>query len=130
MIFSHQLRFPRYQRIVFFIPSANIVSGFQPSSALIFVGSMAYRRSWPFRSATKVISPCPRQTNLLRPTRLSFKTSQRELYQVQTICHRTRSPLSCIQGKDMPCRSAQCCCAVSARHRSLWQRRKACGAFL
>ena len=39
---DNQSLFSKYHLIVFFIPSANLVSGNQPSSLCILVGSMAY----------------------------------------------------------------------------------------
>src|SRR5207302_10339746 len=44
----------RYQRTVLRMPEANVSRGSQPSSHLILVASIAYRRSWPKRSLTKV----------------------------------------------------------------------------
>src|SRR6267378_5721888 len=45
----------RYQRTVLRMPEAKVSRGAQPSSRLILVASIAYRRSWPKRSFTKVM---------------------------------------------------------------------------
>lgn len=42
-------------RIVFFMPSRNGVETRKPSSLRALVKSIAYRQSWPGRSATKLI---------------------------------------------------------------------------
>src|SRR5439155_545192 len=45
----------RYQRTVLRMPEAKVSRGAQPSSRLILLASIAYRRSWPSRSFTKVM---------------------------------------------------------------------------
>src|SRR5216117_257892 len=52
---SLQAWLSRYQRTVLRMPEANVSRGAQPSSRLILLASMAYRRSWPSRSFTNVI---------------------------------------------------------------------------
>lgn len=41
----HHDSLSKYQRIVFLMPSANLVSGLHPKRRYIFVGSIAYRKS-------------------------------------------------------------------------------------
>ena len=71
----HQDSFSIYQSMVAFRPSAkSVCAGLQPSSRCSLVLSMAYRQSWPGRSATqsKSSESLPMASRIMRRTVMLF----------------------------------------------------------
>ena len=98
---DHHARLSRYQRTVLRKPLSKSSVGSQPRSALILRASMAYRRSCPGRSSTKVISEAyDSNPSLGFNSSISDKADGRARYWIVRCCHR------CYRfGQECPARS-------------------------